>query len=69
MRELDFGEERFSEGTLCPWCGEPVEADVEEVGPAHEVLLQDCDVCCRPLVVTVSRADGEVEITLSRENG
>lgn len=69
MKELDFEVVRSPEGTLCPWCGEPVEVDVEALGPAREVLVQDCDVCCRPLLVTVFREDGENTITLERENG
>lgn len=35
--------------TQCPWCGEALEVWVERDGVGS--LLQDCDVCCRPVVV------------------
>lgn len=37
--------------TQCPWCGESFELWVERDNVG--ALLQDCDVCCRPLVVQV----------------
>jgi hypothetical protein len=51
----------------CPYCGEPgriyVEADV--VGE----FVQDCEVCCNPWLVSVSR-DGEHRwIELVRADG
>jgi hypothetical protein len=34
--------------TSCPYCGEPVEVDVDEDGGTHQAYVEDCPVCCRP---------------------
>lgn len=52
--------------TECPWCGEPLEVWVEP--GEDETLLQDCDVCCRPLVLEVEWSqDGGARVTARRE--
>ena len=71
MRELDFSATP-EEGLLCPYCGEPAEVDVDEVGPPDERFVQDCDVCCRPWNVHVIRGgdeeSGATYVTLSRDD-
>ena len=44
----------------CPHCGEPftIAFDVSE-GSAEFVV--DCEVCCRPMTVTVRLRNGEIE--------
>jgi transcription elongation factor Elf1 len=44
----------------CPHCGESfaIALDVSE-GSAEFIV--DCEVCCRPMTVTVRIRDGEVE--------
>lgn len=50
------------EGLTCPYCGEPAEPDVSELGPEDEEFIEDCAVCCRPWTVRVHRsADDEDE--------
>lgn len=39
----------------CPYCGEPVDLDVDEGGGSRQDFVQDCPVCCRPWQVTVVR--------------
>ena len=54
----------------CPYCGEPVDVEVEELGASHEEYVEDCPVCCRPWTVVVTRdqeGDG-IEILLRRED-
>jgi len=49
----------------CPWCGETVEIaiDPETVGE----LVQDCEVCCHPWRLFVSRdEDGEPTVSIDR---
>jgi prolyl-tRNA synthetase len=49
----------------CPHCFERqlLVVDPETSG----VMVQDCDVCCRPWAVEVSRtSDGELEVTITR---
>ncbi len=58
----DFDDTR---DVLCPFCSERVELflDPETLG----TFVQDCDVCCRPWEVTVSRdEDGELSVFVSR---
>lgn len=52
----------------CPYCGEPVELSVDALGPDRERYTEDCPVCCRPWVVTVVRSEGEVDVSLARED-
>jgi hypothetical protein len=44
----------------CPYCGEEIEVIVDcSVG--RQVYIEDCSVCCRPIVITAVAAEGEVE--------
>lgn len=55
--------------TVCPFCGEPaeVDVDVDESEPAEYEFVQDCDVCCRPWAVHVRvGTDGEVSVSVDR---
>lgn len=45
----------------CPWCGERVEA-VLDLSAGDREYVEDCPVCCRPIVFDL-RTDG-VEWTL-----
>ena len=45
----------------CPYCFEEVEVYVDP--DTEGVLIQDCDVCCRPWTLRVSRGEeGELDI-------
>jgi hypothetical protein len=52
----------------CPFCGEPggVEIEAADFEPGEYVLVQDCEVCCRPWTVRVQR-DPNGAITVSAE--
>lgn len=51
----------------CPYCGEEVEIYVElDVRGSY---VQDCEVCCNPWMVRVSREDGETFVEVSRADG
>lgn len=40
--------------TTCPYCGEPAETVLEAGEPCgRQVYIEDCAVCCRPMVITV----------------
>jgi hypothetical protein len=43
----------------CPYCGEPIELLVD-CSAGHQEYVEDCSVCCRPIVVRVVVEDGEV---------
>lgn len=35
----------------CPYCGEPVTVLVDATVPEQE-YIEDCEVCCRPMILT-----------------
>ena len=42
----------------CPYCGEPVEA-VLDLSAGDQQYIEDCSVCCRPVLFDL-RSDGIV---------
>ena len=52
----------------CPYCGEPLEllVDASEDGQRY---IEDCQVCCRPINVTVTvEGDGSIGVNVRSEN-
>lgn len=52
----------------CPYCGEPLEllVDASEDGQRY---IEDCQVCCRPINVTVTvEGDGGIGVDVRSEN-
>ena len=43
----------------CPHCWEQIELVIDASEP-EQFYIEDCSVCCRPIAVQVSAADGEV---------
>ena len=41
----------------CPYCGEPVEITLDPGSGTHQRYIEDCQVCCRPWLVSVSYDD------------
>lgn len=52
----------------CPYCGEPTEVHVDiEIG--SDDLVEDCTVCCRPILLHVDRDEtGEAIISAATES-
>ncbi|MBT8469739.1 MAG: CPXCG motif-containing cysteine-rich protein [Deltaproteobacteria bacterium] len=49
----------------CPYCFEQVEVYVDPQSEGQ--LIRDCDVCCRPWALQVSRGiDGELRVQVTR---
>jgi hypothetical protein len=48
----------------CPFCGEEVEIFVEE--DVRGTFVQDCEVCCNPWLVRVSRFADGTDVTVER---
>lgn len=42
----------------CPYCGEQIEVSVEILDEPLQ-YIEDCQVCCRPIIFVVSSADEE----------
>ena len=52
----------------CPSCGEPIEVAVDWSVRQQE-YVEDCQVCCRPIVLTVGiDDDGETHIEARAES-
>jgi cysteine-rich CPXCG protein len=52
----------------CPYCGEPLEllVDASEDGQRY---IEDCQVCCRPINVTVTvDGAGDIGVDVRSEN-
>lgn len=51
----------------CPYCGEKIQIYVElDVRGSY---VQDCEVCCNPWMVHVSREDDETYVAVSKADG
>jgi hypothetical protein len=52
----------------CPYCGEPISVVVDH-SLGDQEYVEDCQVCCRPLVLNISvDADGDASVTARYEN-
>jgi hypothetical protein len=62
---LRSGMDEFS--VTCPYCGEDVDITVED--DVRGSFVQDCEVCCTPWLVRVSRSADGTDVTVSRADG
>ena len=52
----------------CAFCGEDNDVFVDPSGGHHQTFTEDCTVCCRPNLITLTiDDDGDVEIEVSQE--
>ncbi len=52
----------------CPYCGEAISVLLDDSLPEQR-YVEDCQVCCRPIVLNVSvSADGNVAVRARSEN-
>ncbi len=52
----------------CPYCGESIEILVD-ASAGDQRYIEDCQVCCRPIVITVTiDDDGEPSVAATSEN-
>jgi hypothetical protein len=58
-------DEHFN--VTCPYCGEDVEIYVEP--DVRGTFVQDCEVCCNPWRVRVSRDGDERWVEIARADG
>jgi hypothetical protein len=51
----------------CPYCGEMIEVllDPEELGGEY---IEDCQVCCRPIIFSVSDSEYGISVNTRTEN-
>lgn len=52
----------------CAFCGEENEVLVDPSGGPRQTFTEDCTVCCRPNLITLSfDEDGEVALQVTQE--
>ena len=51
----------------CPYCGEDNEIHVEE--DVRGSFVQDCEVCCNPWLVRVTRSSDGTEVSVRGSDG
>ena len=47
----------------CPYC-----MTIDEMYDIDQTQIVDCQICCQPIVVTVSKVDGELSVQADVEN-
>jgi hypothetical protein len=67
--EADSSELGETESYACAFCGELNEMFVDRTVSKHQQFTEDCDVCCRPNLITVQTVpDGGVWIEAEQED-
>ena len=62
MSDLDQTQVR------CPYCAEPIDIQVD-IGSGDEEYVEDCSVCCRPILLHVERDEnGYPSVTATKES-
>ena len=52
----------------CPYCGEAIELVIDPSVQEQE-YIEDCEVCCRPIVLTIAiNPEGQIDIQPRHEN-
>jgi hypothetical protein len=51
----------------CPYCGEEVEMHIDE--DVRGTFVQDCEVCCNPWLVRVTRSSAGTDVSVGRADG
>jgi hypothetical protein len=52
----------------CPYCGETITILVDDSLPEQQ-YVEDCQVCCRPIVLSVSvDSEGDAAVVATTEN-
>lgn len=59
------GLEEFD--VTCPYCAESVTIAIEE--DVRGSFVQDCEICCNPWLVRVSRYHDGTDVSVSRADG
>ncbi|MBL1142845.1 MAG: CPXCG motif-containing cysteine-rich protein [Proteobacteria bacterium] len=56
-----------SKTITCPYCGETIEIVIDHSIPEQE-YIEDCEVCCRPINLSVYVNEDEISIYPKHEN-
>ncbi len=52
----------------CPYCAESI---VIEPEPSDEMIeyVEDCHICCKPIVISISYSENGSQVSARKENG
>ena len=64
---LEEGHMLEEVGLNCPYCGEAITVLVDASAPAQG-YIEDCEVCCRPMILTSSIEGGCVRVDVRHED-
>lgn len=53
----------------CPYCAQSVSIALDPGGGSAQDYVEDCEVCCRPWMVSVRYAGGVPQVLLTRTDG
>lgn len=60
--------ELIEQDISCPYCGESIEVVIEVLDESQE-YIEDCQVCCRPIVFNIDTAfDDSTSVSVHSEN-
>lgn len=51
----------------CPYCGEPITV-LADCSGGDQTYIEDCPVCCQPMLVFLTLDGEQVGLRLTREN-
>lgn len=51
----------------CPYCGESIEILIDD-SAGDQRYIEDCQVCCRPIAVTVSSEQGDWRLQVATQD-
>ena len=54
-------------GLHCPYCGEPITLLIDASCETQE-YVEDCEVCCRPMLVSAILEAGALSVSARHEN-
>jgi hypothetical protein len=64
------GVAEMEASVLCPYCGEAVELALDAGSGSRQQYVEDCEVCCRPWLVTVRYGeDGSAAVSVDADDG
>jgi hypothetical protein len=51
----------------CPWCGE-LQTILVDTSPEHQEYVEDCQVCCQPVLLRIRSVGDGLRSEVEREN-
>jgi hypothetical protein len=52
---------------MCPYCGEMIPL-LLDLSVEEQTYIEDCSVCCQPMTVSYTAADGELQSVSAEAN-